>query len=90
MALLNPTQGERSAQAPASNGFAITPSNATIFAQYTRAIYIGGDGNISVRLADMETSHVDFVGVKAGTVLPIRARMVRATDTTATNIVGLY
>lgn len=77
-------------QAPATTGFTITPSNSTIFAQYTRAIYIGGDGNIAVRLSDMETSHVDFIGVKAGTILPIRARMVRATDTTATNIVGLY
>jgi len=90
MTLLNPTQGERSAQAPASRAFVITPSDSTIFSHYTRALYIGGDGNIAVRLADMETGHVDLINVKAGTVLPIRARMVRATNTTATNIIGLY
>lgn len=90
MAILSPAQSETAAQAPADMAFAITPSDSTIFTTYTRAIYVGGDGNISVRMADMETGNVSFTNVKAGTVLPIRVRMVRATGTTATGLVGLY
>lgn len=82
------SQSENAAQAPASYAFVITPSNTTDLEQVTRAIYVGGDGNIAVRLYG-NSSHVDFIGVKAGTILPIRADRVRSTDTTATNLIGL-
>lgn len=81
-------QNDNATQAPASYAFVITPDNTTDLEQVTRAIYVGGDGNIAVRLYGNST-HVDFVGVKAGTILPIRADRVRSTNTTATNLIGL-
>lgn len=74
-----------SSGAPAYNGFAVTPNNSTeIFA---RSLYIGGAGDVSVMMAGGTT--LTFVGVQAGTILPVRVQRVRTTGTTATNIVGL-
>lgn len=88
MATNNFSQNDNATQAPASYAFVITPNNTTDLEQVTRAIYVGGDGNIAMRLANNDT-HVDFIGVKAGTILPVRANRVRATDTTATGLIGL-
>ena len=68
---------------------AVTTSDSTVFAQPTRALYIGAAGNITVDMADGGTS-VLFVGVQGGTLLPIQVTRVYATGTTATSIVALY
>ena len=73
---------------PASHAFAITKSDTVNFDFSTRSIYIGGDGNITVVTVNDEV--VAFVGLIAGTVLPIRIKRVNSTGTTATNLVGLY
>ncbi len=73
--------------APASHGFAVTPGDATDFARPTRALYVGGDGNLAVRLIDGQI--LTFVAVPAGSFLPLRVNRVLATGTTATNIIGL-
>lgn len=52
------------------------------------AIYVGGAGNMVVVLAD--GTAVTFNGVAAGSIIPIRAIRVNATNTTATNLVALY
>tara|TARA_R100000365_G_C2737740_1_gene66802 strand:+ start:451 stop:717 length:267 start_codon:yes stop_codon:yes gene_type:complete len=72
----------------ASSGtlFAITSADADL-AYVTRGLYVGGAGNLVVRPAD-GGGDVTFVGVPAGTTLPIRVTQVRAA-TTATGIVGL-
>jgi len=75
-------------ESPAENAFAITPNNSVDLATNTRAIYIGGNGNISLITVGGNT--VTFVGLLAGTLLPIRASRVNSTSTTATNLVGLY
>jgi len=54
----------------------------------TRALYIGGSGDAKVDMALGNT--VTFVGLQAGTVLPIQVTRVYSTDTTATNILALY
>lgn len=82
------SQNDTATQAPATYAFAITPHNTTDLERVTRAIYVGGAGNISIRPVG-NSAHVDFLGVPAGTILPIRADRVRSTDTTATGIVGL-
>lgn len=73
------------------DGFAITPADATVFDQPTRAIYIGGNGNLTVQLVGYNDSNtiISFTGVVAGTILPIRAQRVYA-NTTATALVGLF
>lgn len=73
-----------SVSAPAGGAFTITPSDSTILR--ATALYVGGAGNVSVEMED--TSEVVFVGVAAGTILPLRVRRVKAA-TTATSIVGL-
>jgi len=67
---------------------AITPNDGSDLAFATRGIYIGGFGNLRVDMQDGGAA-VTFVGVNAGSVLPVRASKVYATGTTAINLVGL-
>ena len=53
-----------------------------------KAIYVGGAGNISLVTNDGAT--VTFTAVPVGTILPVAAQRVRATGTTATNLIGLF
>ncbi len=73
--------------APASHGFAITPSDTLDLAEVTRAIYVGGSGNVSVIMSS--GAEIALIGLPAGTVLPIRARRIKLSGTNATNLVGL-
>lgn len=73
--------------APAGTGFAITPADGSDLAEVTRSIYVGGAGAVSATMASGAT--VTFLGLAAGTILPIRARRIRSTGTTATAIIGL-
>ena len=73
---------------PASKAVAITPNNSADLAFATRAIYVGGGGDLRVEMQD-EAAPVTFVGVVAGTILPIRVARVFVTGTTATSLVGL-
>lgn len=74
--------------APAEGAVAVTPSDSTDLTYMARALYIGGAGSVNVDVADGTT--VVFAGLAAGTILPVRVKRVRATSTTATNIVALY
>ena len=78
----------RSLIAPAEDGAAVTPADGADLAQVTRAIYVGQGGSVSVQLAS--GAQVALAGVPAGTLLPLRARRVRATGTTASGIVALW
>jgi hypothetical protein len=51
----------------------------------TRALYVGGGGNLVCRLAD-DTADITLTGLVAGVVYPIAIALVRATGTTATGI----
>jgi hypothetical protein len=77
-----------SVSSPARNCLAIVPNDASDLAAVTKAIYVGTGGNLVVRMLDSDAD-VTFANVPTGTVLPIRARAVRATGTTASQIVGL-
>ena len=57
---------------------------------YCGGIYIGGDGNLIVVMAqDTTNTLVTFNSVKAGTFLPIQVKRVNSTST-CTNIMGLW
>jgi len=83
----------RDISAPARGGFAVTKSDVTIFDNEgpnhppARALYVDGTGDLVIRFVD--GSIVTFVGVPAGSLLPIHVDQVRAA-TTATNILGLF
>lgn len=70
----------------ARHATAITPSDTTVVK--FRAIYVGGAGNLAV-LMEGDTVATTFNSVPAGSILQIRVQKVMATNTTATNIVGL-
>lgn len=74
--------------APAQRGFAITPSDAVDLAAETRGLWIGASGDLALVLASGD--EITLAGALGGTVLPLRVRRVRATGTTATQLVGLY
>ena len=73
-----------------SSGYlaAVTPHDTNELAHTTMALWVGGAGNVSV--VDAKGNTVTITGVAAGTRLPISVNKVRATGTTATNIVALY
>lgn len=73
---------------PAENAFAITPHNTNELAYVPRGIYVGAGGSIAVVLVNGDSA--SFANVAAGTVLPIRAKQVLATGTTASSLIGLY
>ena len=74
---------------PAIRAFAITPNDSNDLAVSTRAIWTGAGGTI-VAILEADSSSVTFTNVPAGQILPIRAKRVLATGTTASmNMIGL-
>ena len=67
---------------------AVTPSDSAA-QPICRALYVGGAGNITGRLA-FDTVDTVFSGIPAGSVLPLQFKLIKATGTTATNMVALY
>ena len=86
MAAVDKTQG--GIGEPAAYATAVTPSDADELATVSRALYIGGAGNLVVVTLGGDT--VTLVGATAGSIIPIRVKQVKATSTTATSIVSLY
>ena len=73
----------------AYNGVAVTPTNGAKI-PVTRALYIGGAGDVAVVFAGGGSTPVTLAGAAAGTKLMVQVNEVRSTNTTATNIVALY
>lgn len=88
MASTDLSNASNSIVAPAGKFAAVTPSDSVDLTYLTRALYVGGDGTVVA--VDANGTAVSFVGVVAGTVLPIRVSRVNATNTTATNIVAMW
>ena len=71
----------------ATGGVAVTKSDSTDLGS-TRALWVGGAGDLAVRFVDTATT-ITLVGVAAGTLLPLQVNKVMEA-TTATSIVALY
>lgn len=71
---------------PADHAEAITPHDTDVLSFVSRFLYVGTGGDVVLR-AHNSTSDVTFKAVPTGAVLPIRASHVRATGTTATDLV---
>ena len=63
----------------------VTPDDNTVV--NFRGLYVGGAGNVSIVTPQGDT--VTFANVPAGGYVLVACNRVRATGTTATNIVGL-
>lgn len=73
---------------PASDGAAVTPSDTVPLPTASKRLWIGGAGAIT--LITVRGTTLTYTGVPAGAYLYIRAQQVKATGTTATNIVAEY
>ena len=73
---------------PARQAFTITPHDSDELALLPRAIYVGTGGVLVLRAVD-SAADVTLKNLAAGQVIDIRARFVRATGTTAADLVAL-
>lgn len=89
MADLNQRHMDRDRTVSAGSATAVTPHDSNDLAAVTRGLYVGGAGTVRVML-ERDSVSVDFVGVLAGSVLPLRVGRVLNTGTTASSIVALY
>ncbi len=69
-------------------GPGLATSNGPSGDSLCQAIYIGVGGNMVV-IRDDDTA-VTFTGVVAGTIVPVQAKRINSTSTTATNMVALF
>ena len=73
---------------PPESGAEITPQDSTELSHVTRALYVGGEGSLRVRM--LGGAVVTLANVPAGSIMPLRVTAVLGTGTTATGIVGLW
>ena len=73
---------------PATRAAAVTPNDSADLANVSRAIFVGGSGNLKVTTSGGDT--VTLVGVVAGSIIPLRVSRVFVTDTTASDIVAFW
>lgn len=72
---------------PAAQAFAIVPSDSADLPAVTKAIYVGASGDVTLRPL-RGSADVTYRNVPEGAYLTIRASHVRATGTTAGDLVG--
>jgi len=73
---------------PAGHAVAVTPADVDFSWGYTRAIYIGGTGDLKVKMA-ASGQIVTYVNVQGGMYYPIRAVQIMS-GTNATDIIAMY
>jgi hypothetical protein len=81
-------EGQGHVSSPYTRGYVVTTHNTNPLSYNTRAVYIGGAGNITGRLVD-DTADVLITGLLVGNVYHFAFSHIRATGTTATLIVAL-
>ena len=77
-----------SAEAPSGRPFTVIPSNTVPLATIPKALYVGTGGTVILRTPS-GMADVTFSNVANGQILPVRAQFIRATGTTAADIVAL-
>lgn len=78
--------------APYGYAWAVTPSDSADLAKQTRALWIGGTGDVRISTYDPVTQNaaaVTIQSVPAGTLLTVATNRVYLTGTDATEIVAL-
>lgn len=72
---------------PSIHGFSVTPSDSSDLPELARAIYVGRGGSLTLTFPS--GAIVTFENLPDGSLLPVRAARVMATNTTAEALVGL-
>lgn len=78
-----------SVSSPARRAVSVTPHDTNPLADIPKGLYVGTGGNITMRGVDGTADQL-WKAVPSGTVLPFRASHVRATGTTAADLLALY
>jgi hypothetical protein len=73
----------------ASAAVAVTPSDFDLLGAGVQALFVGVGGDLVI-VPDRGTAGVTLKNVADGSVIPIKAKQVLATGTTASSIVALY
>lgn len=81
-------EGYGSVNAPFGRGTVVTTHDTNALPFSTRAIYVGGAGNITARFHGASADTL-LTGLLVGNVYHFSLSHIRATGTTATNIVAL-
>jgi len=76
-----------SVSSPATRAVAVVPHDVNALADVPKALFVGTGGTLVLRGAG--NADTIFKNVPDGSVLPFRAQFVRATGTTAADIVAL-
>lgn len=66
----------------------VTPHDTNELATWSRKLYVGGTGNITLITAEGQT--VLYSAIPVGTQIDISAKIIKATGTTATLIVAMW
>ena len=74
--------------APAERCFAVTPSDVSDLPLATKALYVGTGGDVTL-LSVNGSEDVTFRNLPDAAIIDVRVRAVRATGTTAADIVAL-
>ena len=67
----------------------MVPHDSNALADIPKALYVGTGGDIAMRGLNGSTDQL-WKNVTSGAVLPFRAQFVRATGTTAADLLALY
>ncbi|MBV8688414.1 MAG: hypothetical protein JOZ90_06775 [Alphaproteobacteria bacterium] len=78
-----------SVAAPARRAVAVAPSDSEPLAEIPKALFVGTGGDLVLRGAGGGDDSV-WKNVEDGSILPFRAEYVRASGTTAADILALY
>jgi outer membrane receptor protein involved in Fe transport len=78
-----------SVSSPARRAVTVVPNDSQPLAEIPKALFVGTGGTIALRGVGGGADQL-FKNVPNGSVLPFRAEFVRATGTTATDILALY
>jgi hypothetical protein len=73
---------------PGSHHAAITPSDTVNMTNHCRGIYVGVAGNIAILSVNDELE--TYIAASAGSVIPIQAKRVNLTDTTASSLIAMW
>jgi hypothetical protein len=73
---------------PLNRAAAVTPDDNNDLSFVTRAVYVGGAGDVAIITPDGDS--VTLKAVPVGTMLSIRVARVKSTGTSATNLVAFW
>lgn len=82
--IVDPSGGKVLTVTPHDTDLLAAPSGVTA----TKYLYVGVTGDVAI--VTPSNDHVVLKGLLAGAFHPIQARIIKATGTTATNILAVY